>query len=112
LLVLLVGLNDASFVSQRAEAESRPFQSADAVCSQGFFDPTFQPSLQPLSLNPLPTLFFSLSPPHFLAMLLFSDIVTNDELFSDAYDVIEGNEGITEVDCQMITIKEGDVDIG
>lgn len=45
-------------------------------------------------------------------MLLFSDIVTSDELFSDAYDVIEGNEGITEVDCQMITIKEGDVDIG
>lgn len=42
-----------------------------------------------------------------------SPVITTDELFSDAYDIIEtGDEGIVEVNCQTITIKEGDVDIG
>ncbi|CDZ98781.1 translationally-controlled tumor protein [Phaffia rhodozyma] len=45
-------------------------------------------------------------------MLLFSDIITGDELFSDAYDVHDKEDGSIEVDCQMITVKEGDVDIG
>jgi hypothetical protein len=39
-------------------------------------------------------------------------VITQDELFSDAYDIIESDEGVVEVNCQMITIKEGDVDIG
>jgi hypothetical protein len=65
-------------------------------------------------------------------MLLFSDVVTGDEMFSDAFPVSVGfqmtvsnpsNPRVTlhsklvddivyEVDCQLITVKDGDVDIG
>ena len=45
-------------------------------------------------------------------MLLFSDVLTGDELFSDAYDVKEVDDIVYEVDAKLITIKEGNVDIG
>ncbi|KAL7409230.1 Mss4-like protein [Mrakia frigida] len=45
-------------------------------------------------------------------MLLFSDILTGDELFTDAYDVVEVDDSCVEVNCDMITIKEGEVNIG
>ncbi|KAG0197827.1 hypothetical protein BGX28_008660 [Mortierella sp. GBA30] len=45
-------------------------------------------------------------------MLIYQDIITGDELFSDAFDIKEVG-GVYEVDCAMIQIKEGaDVDIG
>ncbi|KAJ3565736.1 hypothetical protein NP233_g7448 [Leucocoprinus birnbaumii] len=45
-------------------------------------------------------------------MLLYSDIISNDEMFSDAYKFKVIDDIAYEVDCTMITIKEGDVDIG
>ncbi|KAF9092715.1 hypothetical protein BGX23_003978 [Mortierella sp. AD031] len=45
-------------------------------------------------------------------MLIYQDIITGDELFSDAFDVKEVG-GVYEVECAMIQVKEGaDVDIG
>ncbi|KAJ1815272.1 hypothetical protein LPJ75_002425, partial [Coemansia sp. RSA 2598] len=44
-------------------------------------------------------------------MLLFTDILTGDELFSDAYPLKEAG-GAFEVDCQMITIGAVQVDTG
>lgn len=45
-------------------------------------------------------------------MLLYSDVTTNDEIFSDAFPVKLVNDIVYEIDCRMITVKEGDVDIG
>jgi len=46
-------------------------------------------------------------------MIIFKDILTDDEMLSDAYDMKEVGNGIAyEVDSKQITIKEGDVDIG
>ncbi|WWC66509.1 uncharacterized protein I206_100411 [Kwoniella pini CBS 10737] len=45
-------------------------------------------------------------------MLIFQDVITDDELVSDAFDVKEINDIAYEVDCSMIIVKEGDVDIG
>ncbi|KAL1931209.1 hypothetical protein VTP01DRAFT_10346 [Rhizomucor pusillus] len=45
-------------------------------------------------------------------MLLYRDIISGDELFSDAFPIKEVDDIAYEVDCQMITIKEGEVDIG
>ncbi|KAG9054532.1 hypothetical protein FS842_004893 [Serendipita sp. 407] len=45
-------------------------------------------------------------------MLLYEDIITGAEMFSDAFPVKEVDGIVYEVDCAMITIKEGDVDIG
>ncbi|GMG40445.1 unnamed protein product [Ambrosiozyma monospora] len=46
-------------------------------------------------------------------MLIFKDIISNDELLSDAYDVKEVDGAIYEADCTMIKVKAGaDVDIG
>ena len=62
-------------------------------------------------------------------MLLYEDILTGDELFSDAFPVYdpfllcwildsylyskEVDDVVLEVDCQMIVVKKGaDVDIG
>jgi len=45
-------------------------------------------------------------------MLLYSDVITGDEMFSDAFPVKEIDGIVYEVDCALITIKEGDVDIG
>ncbi|KAG0366568.1 Ribosome associating protein [Gamsiella multidivaricata] len=45
-------------------------------------------------------------------MLIYQDIITGDELFSDAFDVKEVG-GVYEIECAMIQVKEGaDVDIG
>ncbi|KAG0139633.1 hypothetical protein CROQUDRAFT_54436 [Cronartium quercuum f. sp. fusiforme G11] len=45
-------------------------------------------------------------------MLIYTDVLTGDELLSDAYKVTEVAGVFYEADCQMVTIKEGDVDIG
>ncbi|CAO0801627.1 unnamed protein product [Mucor circinelloides] len=45
-------------------------------------------------------------------MLLYKDILTGDELFSDAYPIKEIDDVAYEVDCKMITISEGNIDIG
>jgi hypothetical protein len=63
-------------------------------------------------------------------MLLFNDIISDDELCSDGYDVYvsppllwlercyadygskEVDDVAYEVDCEMIIVKEGDIDIG
>ncbi|KAL1410406.1 hypothetical protein Q8F55_004417 [Vanrija albida] len=45
-------------------------------------------------------------------MIIYQDIITGDELVSDAYEVKEIDDVAYEVDCQNIIIKEGDVDIG
>ncbi|GAA6048090.1 hypothetical protein JCM3770_000186 [Rhodotorula araucariae] len=45
-------------------------------------------------------------------MLLFTDVLTGDELISDAYDLTEVDDVVYEADASMITIKEGAVDIG
>ncbi|KAL0075782.1 translationally controlled tumor protein [Phycomyces blakesleeanus] len=46
-------------------------------------------------------------------MLLYTDIITGDEMFSDVYEIKEIDDIAYEVDCKMIQIKEGaDVDIG
>ncbi|KAJ7908317.1 Mss4-like protein [Mycena leptocephala] len=45
-------------------------------------------------------------------MLLYEDIITGDEMFSDAFPVKVIDDIVYEVDCSMIVVKEGDVDIG
>ncbi|KAJ7180142.1 translationally controlled tumor-associated [Mycena crocata] len=46
-------------------------------------------------------------------MLLYEDIISGDEMFSDAFPVKEVDGIVYEVDCSMITVKPGaDVDIG
>lgn len=45
-------------------------------------------------------------------MLLYEDVISGDEMFSDAFPMKEVDGIAYEVDCQMIVIKEGDVDIG
>ncbi|KAJ2936922.1 hypothetical protein H1R20_g168, partial [Candolleomyces eurysporus] len=46
-------------------------------------------------------------------MLLYSDIITGDEIFSDAFPVKLVDDIVYEVDCAMIVVKDGaDVDIG
>ncbi|KAI5855192.1 Mss4-like protein [Tricharina praecox] len=46
-------------------------------------------------------------------MLIFKDILSNDEMISDVYDLKEVDGTLYEADCAMITIKKGaDVDIG
>ncbi|MBW0568275.1 hypothetical protein O181_107990 [Austropuccinia psidii MF-1] len=45
-------------------------------------------------------------------MIIFTDVVTNDEVFSDAFDSQTVLDCLVEVNCEMITIKEGEVDIG
>ncbi|KAI9316909.1 translationally controlled tumor protein [Dichotomocladium elegans] len=45
-------------------------------------------------------------------MLLYRDILSGDELFSDAYPIKVIDDVAYEVDCAMVTVKEGDVDIG
>ncbi|BGP37160.1 hypothetical protein JCM10450v2_001066 [Rhodotorula kratochvilovae] len=45
-------------------------------------------------------------------MLLFTDALTGDELISDAYDLTLTDDVVYEADASMITIKEGNVDIG
>ncbi|KAF5390656.1 hypothetical protein D9757_002764 [Collybiopsis confluens] len=46
-------------------------------------------------------------------MLLFSDIVTEDEMFSDAFPLKVVDDIVCEVDCAMIIVKPGaNIDIG
>ncbi|KAG1768163.1 translationally-controlled tumor protein [Suillus occidentalis] len=45
-------------------------------------------------------------------MLLYEDIITGDEMISDAFPMKDVDGIAFEVDCQMITLKDGDVDIG
>ncbi|GAA5879296.1 hypothetical protein JCM16303_003154 [Sporobolomyces ruberrimus] len=45
-------------------------------------------------------------------MLLYTDLLTGDELITDAYDFKEVDDVVYEADAQMIIIKEGEVDIG
>ncbi|KAG8944596.1 hypothetical protein FRC00_010516 [Tulasnella sp. 408] len=48
-------------------------------------------------------------------MLLYKDIVTGkdeDELFTDAFPMKEVDDIVYEVDCAMIVVKDGEVDIG
>ncbi|KAG8891002.1 hypothetical protein FRB98_000011 [Tulasnella sp. 332] len=46
-------------------------------------------------------------------MLLYSDIISGDEMFSDAFPLKEVDDIVFEVDCQLVTVKAGaDVDIG
>ncbi|KAM0787972.1 hypothetical protein ACM66B_006174 [Microbotryomycetes sp. NB124-2] len=45
-------------------------------------------------------------------MLLYTDVLTGDELISDAYDLKEVDGVVYEADCQMIVIRNGEVDIG
>jgi len=45
-------------------------------------------------------------------MLLYSDVISGDEMFSDAFPVKEIDDVAYEVDCALIVVKEGDVDIG
>ncbi|KAI8372621.1 Mss4-like protein [Choanephora cucurbitarum] len=45
-------------------------------------------------------------------MLLYEDILTGDELFSDAFPLKLVDDVAYEVDCKMITISEGNIDIG
>ena len=45
-------------------------------------------------------------------MIIYKDIVTDDELLSDAYPVKEVDGMLYEADCAMVTISDGDIDIG
>lgn len=45
-------------------------------------------------------------------MKLFTDIITDDELLTDSYDMEEKLDVVYEVDAKMIVLQEGDVDIG
>ncbi|EGO01917.1 hypothetical protein SERLA73DRAFT_177548 [Serpula lacrymans var. lacrymans S7.3] len=45
-------------------------------------------------------------------MLLYEDLLTGDEMFSDAFPLKLIDDIVYEVNCAMITVKEGDVDIG
>lgn len=46
-------------------------------------------------------------------MLLYRDLISGDEMFSDAFKITEIDDVAYEVDCKLITVKEGcDVDIG
>ncbi|KAI0732910.1 translationally controlled tumor-associated [Fomitopsis betulina] len=45
-------------------------------------------------------------------MLLYNDVISGDELFSDAFPTKEIDDVVYEVNCSMITIKGADVDIG
>ena len=45
-------------------------------------------------------------------MLLFTDVLTGDELCSDAYEPKTVDDVVIEVDCATVTIKDGEVNIG
>ncbi|ODN91988.1 cytoplasmic protein [Cryptococcus wingfieldii CBS 7118] len=45
-------------------------------------------------------------------MLIYTDVLTGDEMVSDAFPVKEIGLVAYEVDCANIIVKEGDVDIG
>ncbi|KAF5388062.1 hypothetical protein D9615_000451 [Tricholomella constricta] len=46
-------------------------------------------------------------------MLLYEDVLTGDEMFSDAFPIKLVDDVVFEVDCQLVTVKAGaDIDIG
>ncbi|ELU45609.1 translationally-controlled tumor protein [Rhizoctonia solani AG-1 IA] len=45
-------------------------------------------------------------------MLLFKDVLSGDEIISDAYKLKEVDDVVYEVDCSMIVVKDGDINIG
>jgi len=46
-------------------------------------------------------------------MLLYTDVISGDEMFSDAFPLKEVDDIVIEVNCRTITVKKGaDVDIG
>lgn len=45
-------------------------------------------------------------------MLLYEDIISGDEMVSDGFKIIEVDNIAYEVDCRMVVVKEGEVDIG
>ncbi|KAG0749242.1 hypothetical protein G6F62_000725 [Rhizopus arrhizus] len=45
-------------------------------------------------------------------MLLYSDVISGDEMCSDAFPMKVIDDIAFEVDCKMITVQEGDIDIG
>ena len=45
-------------------------------------------------------------------MLIFEDVISGDELLSDAYDVKLVDGAVYEADCAMVTVGNGDIDIG
>ncbi|KAB5595327.1 Translationally-controlled tumor protein [Ceratobasidium theobromae] len=45
-------------------------------------------------------------------MLLYTDVLTNDEMFSDAFPIKVVEDIVFEIDCQSITIGATNVDIG
>lgn len=46
-------------------------------------------------------------------MLLYKDRISGDEMFSDAFPIKLVDDIVYEVDCQLITVKDGaDIDIG
>lgn len=45
-------------------------------------------------------------------MLLYTDVVSGDEMLTDAFPIKEIDDIVFEVDCAMIVVKDGDVNIG
>lgn len=45
-------------------------------------------------------------------MIIYTDVISGDELLSDAYDVKEVGGVILEADCAMVKVGDGDIDIG
>jgi hypothetical protein len=45
-------------------------------------------------------------------MLLFKDIISGDEMFTDAFEIKEIDGIAYEVTCQTVVVKQGAVDIG
>lgn len=45
-------------------------------------------------------------------MLLFRDVISGDEMASDAYPVKEINNVAVEIDCALVQVNAGDIDIG
>jgi len=46
-------------------------------------------------------------------MIIYKDVISDDEMFSDAFDLKEVDGIVYEIDCKSITVKKGaDVDIG
>ncbi|KAK9471897.1 translationally controlled tumor protein [Dipodascopsis tothii] len=45
-------------------------------------------------------------------MLLYKDILTGDEMISDAYDLTLVDDAVYEANCSMVQVGQGDVDIG
>lgn len=45
-------------------------------------------------------------------MIIYKDVISGDELLSDAYPINEVDGAVLEANCDLVTVKEGDVDIG